>query len=239
MFARGKNSTEKKSPTVGSLFSGAGLGDLGLSWAGFRHSWMCEKDTYAQRLLSMRFSGIPVYTDVEHMYSLQVTFPTILIGGFPCQPFSSAAHGQHIKEKDKKEHLVRMAEKVKPAIVIGENVNEKPIKEVASSLRDLGYRTAVFNLTSDQLGADHKRNRWWVVAHPDLHCQFHRAVYAEASRLSEVRKSIWKRSDNARAFRVTNGGAYRMDRLRCVGNGQDPYATFSIGRALQMTGYLA
>lgn len=227
-----------KKHTVGSLFSGAGLGDLGLSWAGFEHSWLCEKDVYAQRILSMRFSGVPVYTDVERMYPLKITSPTILIGGFPCQPFSSAAHGQWIKEKDKKEHLVRMAEKLTPAIVIGENVNEKPVKEVASGLNGIGYRTTVFRLASDQLGADHKRNRWWVVAHPDLHSQFHRAVYAEASRVSEIRKNIWKRSDNSRAFRAIDGGSHRMDRLRCAGNGQDPYATFSIGRALQMTGYL-
>jgi site-specific DNA-cytosine methylase len=26
-------------PTIGSLFSGAGLGDLGLEWAGFEHKF--------------------------------------------------------------------------------------------------------------------------------------------------------------------------------------------------------
>lgn len=32
---------------MGSLFSGAGLCDLGLSWAGFRHQWFCEIDPSA------------------------------------------------------------------------------------------------------------------------------------------------------------------------------------------------
>ena len=33
-----------KKLTVGSLFSGVGLCDLGLSWAGMRHAFFCEVD---------------------------------------------------------------------------------------------------------------------------------------------------------------------------------------------------
>lgn len=51
--------------TVGSLFSGAGLGDLGLEWAGFEHKWFCEQDEYATRVLNKRWPGVPVFDDVK------------------------------------------------------------------------------------------------------------------------------------------------------------------------------
>ena len=50
---------------VGSLFSGAGLCDLGLSWAGFRHQWFCEIDPYCRSVLARHWPGVPVFEDVR------------------------------------------------------------------------------------------------------------------------------------------------------------------------------
>lgn len=52
-------------PTVGSLFSGAGLLDCGLSLAGFEHAWLCESVPERRELLRARFPGVPVYDDVR------------------------------------------------------------------------------------------------------------------------------------------------------------------------------
>jgi DNA (cytosine-5)-methyltransferase 1 len=52
-------------PTVGSLFSGAGLLDLGLHLAGFEHAWLCESDPWRRDLLRTRFPGVPVHDDVR------------------------------------------------------------------------------------------------------------------------------------------------------------------------------
>lgn len=47
--------------TIGSLFSGAGLCDLGLSRAGFRHQWFCEIDPFCRSVLAKHWPGIPIY----------------------------------------------------------------------------------------------------------------------------------------------------------------------------------
>jgi DNA (cytosine-5)-methyltransferase 1 len=52
-------------PTVGSLFSGAGLLDLGLHLAGFEHAWLCESDPWRRGLLRARFPGVPVFDDIR------------------------------------------------------------------------------------------------------------------------------------------------------------------------------
>jgi site-specific DNA-cytosine methylase len=52
-------------PTVGSLFSGAGLLDLGLHLAGFQHAWLCEADPWRRDLLRARFPGVPVHDDIR------------------------------------------------------------------------------------------------------------------------------------------------------------------------------
>lgn len=59
----------RKKLTVGSLFSGAGCGDLGLEWAGFEHKWFCEIDDYARKVLELRFPGKPIYGDIRNIQS--------------------------------------------------------------------------------------------------------------------------------------------------------------------------
>lgn len=51
--------------TVGSLFSGVGLLDLGLHLAGFEHVWLCEIDEWRRSVLRKRFPGAVVYDDVR------------------------------------------------------------------------------------------------------------------------------------------------------------------------------
>ena len=41
---------------IGSLFSGAGLGDLGWMMAGFDIRWQVEIDKYCQKILDLRFT---------------------------------------------------------------------------------------------------------------------------------------------------------------------------------------
>ena len=84
------------SPTVGSLFSGAGLGDLGLEWAGFDHKWFCECDDYARKVLKLRYPDKPVYGDIREVNFKRVEPVDILAGGFPCQDISLAGKGEGI-----------------------------------------------------------------------------------------------------------------------------------------------
>ena len=53
--------------TVGSLFSGAGLCDLGLEWAGMKHRFFCEVDPFCRSVLRRHWPGIPIYEDVREL----------------------------------------------------------------------------------------------------------------------------------------------------------------------------
>jgi DNA (cytosine-5)-methyltransferase 1 len=50
---------------LGSLFSGVGGMDHGLSEAGFEHAFLCEIDPWRRKVLAARFPGVPVYDDVR------------------------------------------------------------------------------------------------------------------------------------------------------------------------------
>lgn len=219
--------------TVGSLFSGAGLGDLGLTWAGFSHAWFCELDSYARKVLALRWPGAPIHEDARRLTGDAVANVDVLVGGFPCQPFSSAARGRNLYEKDRKAELVRLAAELRPQWVVGENVKRRPVDAVAWDLQALGYGAHVFNLGSSQIGADHQRSRWWVCAYSDNKSKLHVPIDAEVARMQEIRRSVRSWEDYARAIRVSDGGPHRLDRLRCLGNGQDPFATFMIGKAIK------
>jgi DNA (cytosine-5)-methyltransferase 1 len=74
--------------TVASFFSGVGLLDLGLEWAGFRTSSVSEIDPYASRILALRFPDAPNLGDIHAI--TEVPRATLWAGGFPCQPVSVA-----------------------------------------------------------------------------------------------------------------------------------------------------
>jgi DNA (cytosine-5)-methyltransferase 1 len=219
--------------TVGSLFSGAGLGDLGLEWAGFEHKWFCEVDPYARKVLALRWPGVPVYEDARGLDGKTIESVDVLAGGFPCQPFSSAARGRNVASKDRRTELSRIAAEMRPRFVIGENVNRRPVESIAAELCELGYATHVFCFSSSEIGADHKRNRWWLCAHADHQGEFYLPVHAEMARVSKIRRGVRKWSDYARAVRVPNDDPHRVDRLTCTGNGQDPFASYLVGRLIQ------
>lgn len=110
---------ENERPTTGSLFSGAGLLDIGLHLAGWEHRWFCESDPWRRDLLRRRFPGAVVFDDVrtlrgaaaadadsgahgedpERRTDLQsrtarclgnAACVTLIAGGFPCKGASTA-----------------------------------------------------------------------------------------------------------------------------------------------------
>lgn len=52
---------------VGSLFSGAGLCDLGLERTGMKHACFCEIDPFCRAILARHWPGIPIYEDIKKL----------------------------------------------------------------------------------------------------------------------------------------------------------------------------
>ena len=153
---------------VGSLFSGAGLMDWGLSLAGFEHSWFCERDAYCRRVLELRWPGIPIYEDVRELTDAAPV--DLLCGGFPCQPVSLV--GRRRAQEDDRwlwPHFQRLIRHLRPRYVLVENVPgllTAGMGDVLGGLAACGYDAEWDCLPAAAFGAPHIRDRLFILAYP-------------------------------------------------------------------------
>jgi DNA (cytosine-5)-methyltransferase 1 len=73
--------------TVSSLFSGIGGLDLGFVYSGYDVQWANDLDKNAVQIYKANVSPKIVEGDITEMYD-EVPQSDVLIGVFPCQPFS-------------------------------------------------------------------------------------------------------------------------------------------------------
>ena len=237
---------------VGSLFSGAGLCDLGLTWAGFEHQWFCEIDPFCRAVLARHWPGTPIYSDVSGLRGADLPPVDVLCGGFPCQDVSSAGGRAGIKQGTRSGlwyEYARLIGEVRPRYVIIENVRgllSCGIESVLQDLAALGYDAEWEVLPAAALGAPHHRERVFIVAYPHgrLPDGEHRLLSPLQRILGNVNQSpqlfawLGLRIDRARktsALEVYPGPViYRVDDGRTEGldraDGREPGQTNKIGR---------
>ncbi len=73
---------------VVSLFSGAGGLDLGFHQAGFDIIWANDIDKFAVQTYRENFDNDIVLGDINNIDFNTIPAADVVIGGFPCQPFS-------------------------------------------------------------------------------------------------------------------------------------------------------
>ena len=161
------------------LFSGLGGFSLGLERTGhFKTVAFCDNDKYSNLVLQKHWKGVKIYNDVkeitkEKLIADGIQFPDIITGGFPCQPFSVA--GKQAGTDDDR-HLwpvmFRIIQEFTPRWVIGENVkglvnlqDRMVFETVCTDLEGEGYEVRAFNIPAAGVGAPHRRERIWIVAH--------------------------------------------------------------------------
>jgi len=158
------------------LFSGIGGFSHGLDKVGFKTVAFCEMDKYCKLVLQKHWKGVKIYNDVKELKGEEIIKEhgtiDIVVGGFPCQPFSIAGAR---KGTDDNRHLwpemFRIIKELKPRWVIGENVrgivsiqNGMVFENVCTDLEGEGYEVRAFNIPAAGVGAPHKRERIWIVA---------------------------------------------------------------------------
>jgi DNA (cytosine-5)-methyltransferase 1 len=132
--------------------------------------------------------------------------------------------------------MFRVIKEVSPKFVFAENVKLSPIARAADDCEALGYKTEIAALSAEDLGADHTRERYWLLAYANLHCELYGAQYAETQVLPTFSPSIWE-SKESMGCGVDDGMANGMDRLHAAGNGQVP-AVAAAAWAVLTTGLL-
>jgi len=158
--------------TVGSLFAGIGGFDLAARWLGWRTLWYSEIDPYASAVMKKRFPEAVNHGDVTQLRGSQVARVDVLCGGFPCQDISLAGKGAGIEGSRSGlwTHYARIIDEVRPSWVVIENVSalrSRGLDRVLGSLAALGYDAEWHCIPAAYVGAPHRRDRIWIVAHPD------------------------------------------------------------------------
>ena len=161
------------------LFSGLGGFSLGLERTGsFETIAFRDNDKYSKLVLQKHWKGVKIYNDVKEITKEKfiadgIQFPDVITGGFPCQPFSVA--GKQAGTDDDR-HLwpvmFRIIQEFTPRWVIGENVkglvnlqDGMVFETVCTDLEGEGYEVRAFNIPAAGVGAPHRRERIWIVAH--------------------------------------------------------------------------
>ena len=180
--------------TVIELFAGAGGTALGFHNAGLKHIHLSDFDKDAVSTLNTNFgdldikpeiikSDIKALNDNGHFDNMKAD---VIEGGFPCQAFSYA--GKKMGFKDSRGTLfyefARCIEKVRPKVVVGENVrglhrhdNGRTLKVMINTLKELGYKATFTLMRSQFLDVPQKRERIIIYGiRKDLDLKFLRPI---------------------------------------------------------------
>jgi DNA (cytosine-5)-methyltransferase 1 len=219
-----------------ALFAGAGGGILAGEMLGWRCIGAVEWEPYpASVLVARQNDGLlppfPIWDNVctfrGKPYRGRVD---VISGGFPCQPFSSAAHGNHTAI-DLWPEMRRVVKEVEPIFVFVENVAERAIEKACSDLEHDGWRCNYLRLSAREVGSVHYRPRWWGFGYADIDGKPVCPVNAKTPRMQGADPSDWW-DDYPGVLGVDDGMAYRMDRLKAIGNGQVPQCAAEAWRRL-------
>lgn len=155
-------------------FSGIG----GFSYAaerivgGYTTVGFVEWNTYCQSVLQKHWPQVPIHGDITTFNPLPGA-ADVICGGFPCQDISTAGKGAGIKEGTRSGlfyELMRVIRLVRPQFVILENVaaiRSRGLDTVLGQMAEAGYDCEWACIRASDVGACHRRDRWWLVAYPE------------------------------------------------------------------------
>ena len=156
------------------LFSGVGGFSLGLERAGMQTVAFCEIEPFCRAVLRKHWPEVPIYEDIRTLTADVLERDGIAVdvicGGFPCQDLSFA--GKRAGLEGERSGLWgeyrRLIGELRPRFVIVENVPgllSLGMGTVLGDLAALGYDAVWDCIPASALGAPHRRDRLWIVAH--------------------------------------------------------------------------
>jgi len=224
-----------------ALFAGIGGGILGGLLCGFKTVCAVEIEPFCREVLLQRqmdgcLPKFPIWDDIQ-------TFDgkpwrgkiDIVTGGFPCQDISCAGGGKGLNgaRSGLWFEMARIIKEVRPQWVCIENspnLRNRGLATVLEDLARLGYSARWGVLGARNVGAPHRRNRMWIVAH-STSIGLQRSLRkiknesAQATIQGMVneydKRAIFNLSETI-GIRKTNGITCYVDRIRALGNGQVP-----------------
>lgn len=222
-----------------SLFTGAGGGLLGSHLLGWTPIGYVEWNSYCQQVIAARIRDgflptAPIFGDIRAFISEGYAeayqgMVDVITGGFSCQPFSSASRGRRVAI-DVWPEMRTVIRIVKPKYVFAENVSESAISVAADDLERIGYKTRYTNLSAADLGADHIRRRYWLLAYANHESELLSTINAKVASVPQFCTSIWATYPDESG--MADGVGNRMERFKAIGNAQIPIVAATAWRIL-------
>ena len=157
------------------LFSGIGGFALAAGWAGYNTIGFCEIEDYPRRVLSKRFSGVPIHGDIRELDGSVYRGVSLITGGYPCQPFSAAGkRGGASDDRHLWPQMLRVIKQARPVFVVAENVAGHitlGLDEVLADLESEGYTGRAIVVPACAVNAPHRRDRVWIIARSLAHSE--------------------------------------------------------------------
>lgn len=194
-----------------SLFAGIGGLDTGFIENGYEVVWANDIDKYAVQTYQANYSSPIVLGDLNKINLDEIPSADIVIGGFPCQPFSSMGELKGF-EDTRGTLFFRIVELIqnqierghKPKALVLENVRNlkhhdkgKTFKIIKKTLTDLGYKVYDQVLNSSDYGVPQTRNRTFIVCFSNSETEF---TYPEKTELTLTLQDILEHDVDKKYF---------------------------------------
>lgn len=165
----------KKTFRTLDLFAGIGGVRMGFERAGFETVFGNDFDAYCKVTYDLNFKDVPLkVADIAKVKSSELPDFDILLGGFPCQPFSIAGYRKGFLDTGRGDlffEIIRILRDKKPQAVFLENVKNlkshdkgRTFKIISDALEDLGYYIKMQVLNSVEYGnVPQNRERVYIV----------------------------------------------------------------------------
>ncbi len=159
-----------------ALFAGAGGGILGGQLLGWRTVCAVEWEPYAACVLAARQNDgllppFPIWDDVQTFDGRPWRgVAQVISGGFPCQDISIAGKGDGLdgERSGMWKQMARIICEVGPEYVFVENspmLVSRGLGAVLGDLSSMGFDAKWGIVGAKDVGANHQRDRIWIVAH--------------------------------------------------------------------------
>ena len=159
-----------------ALFAGAGGGILAGKILGWRTVCAVEWEPYPASVLCARQNDgllppFPIWDDIQTFNGKPWRgIVDVVSGGFPCQDISAAGKGDGLdgERSGMWKHMARVVGEVRPRFVFVENspmLTTRGGTRVIGDLTSMGYDCRWTVMGAADVGANHQRDRIWIVAH--------------------------------------------------------------------------
>jgi len=173
------------------LFAGSGGSHLAGEMLGWQSVGSVEVEPYCQAVLRHHYPKEVIHGDIR-TFSAKHLLGAVdgVCGGFPCQDISPAGKGAGItgSRSGLWKEFLRVIEEACPSWAFIENshmLRTRGLGVVLADLAALGYDAEWSTYKASDVGAPHRRDRMWILAHSKK--VLSHGSYAERREVSELR----------------------------------------------------